>query len=162
MALKQDAAGGRHAKPVKVPGASLGDLFRNGVCLTLELEAAGLFRNAPKQPFLTPLDQRAILRGRTRNSLLEEVLLNSVLRELRECTESTYERWGLRFSRHRNVWVQDTVNVLGDVVADAGMVIMGKLVLDNVTFPEGMKTFGNPYDGLHNVPYIKLKGPVYL
>lgn len=159
MPLKNNASSGGSVKP---PKPTFETFLRNGVCLTLELEARGLFRGEPKPPFLTSLDQKIILRGRTRNSIKEEVILNAVIKDLRNHEADSYERWGLKFSRLRGVWVQNTANIVGDLVADSGMVIMGNLVLENVTFPEGMKDFGNPYDSLHGVPYIKLKGFVCL
>ncbi len=139
----------------------IGDLFRNGNRVTEELISKGVLTEERREKPLTLTEKAVVLQGRKMNSKMDEALLKTVLKELEEHDENTYEKFGLKFELHRGIWVQDTVKIIGELVATSGTVIMGNQILDNVIIPDRMLTVGNAYDKRYHAPYITLKGRIY-
>ena len=140
--------------------STLATLFRNGNTTTLNLIEEGISFNATEAPIhIYPAVMKEIKKGRRGNQPMEEVLLKTVIKELKESEKDTYDKFGFKFNRINAVWVQDTVEVTGAFSAPIGAIVMGNYKLENVTLSSNI--FGNAYDLKHKLPKITLTGRIY-
>lgn len=149
-------------KPVDLE-IHLSDIFRNGNSVTIDLQEKGILPHSStkEQDPLSKRDLKLFKRGRNSNTPKEESLLKTAINELRESEKDFYNRFGFSFKKVDGIWIQDTVEVIGNLSATIGTIIMGNVTLDNATLPSYMTEFGNAYDKLHGVKRVTLTGKIY-
>ncbi len=149
-------------KPVNLE-VRLSDIFRNGNSITIELQEKGILPHSSTkgQDALSKRDLKLFKRGRTLNTPKEDSLLKTAINELRESEKDFYNRFGFSFKKINGIWIQDTVEVIGNLSATIGTIIMGNVTLVNVTLPSYMTEFGNAYDKLHGVKRVTLTNKIY-
>lgn len=145
---------------------SLRDLFINGNTTTLKYQEQEIIPinnkgNNTSNGRYGPTSSKAFKDGTTANTILEEALLKSVIRELKNSNLNSYTKYGLSFKRVNGIWIQDTVQIKGDLIANIGTIIMGNVIFENVTLPSFVSDFGNPFDKNHNVPTVTFTGKIY-
>ncbi|MGC8479714.1 MAG: hypothetical protein ACP5M9_03540 [Candidatus Micrarchaeia archaeon] len=142
----------------------LKSVFRNGNELTIRLIKNGLIRKespeVPEVPF-TNEEKRAFKEGRRLNTKEENALLDSAINEMRSSNSETYSKYGFNFKNVEGVWIQDSVEIIGDFSAKPGTVVMGNLKLINVSISSMTDQLGNAYEPKRIKQKLTLQGKIY-